>query len=68
MPSFFTTHHIGGMFFPELNEPARPAAGWFVSARAAARGAVQTDRLGESAAEQANRQRRTCRGQNNGGV
>ena len=64
-------------FFPELNDPARPAAArpvpWARGGRARGRSAGQTNRHGESVDQEvhpypATRRRRTCRGQQRRGL
>ena len=53
------------VFFPDLNEPARPTAARPVSPRPTG---IRGRRRGESSDFSANRRRRTCRGQHNGGI
>jgi hypothetical protein len=64
-------------FFPELNDPARPAAArpvpWARGGRVRGRSAGQTNRYGESVDQEvhpypATRRRRTCRGQQRRGL
>ena len=64
-------------FFPELNDPARPAAArpvpWARGGRVRGRSAGQTNRHGKSVDQEvhpypATRRRRTCRGQQRRGL